>query len=362
MENPKILAINPGSTSTKFAVFLGENQIFKETIRHEDKDLIHFPTVVSQLDYRLKLLIESLHYHNINLEELDAVVGRGGFLHPLKSGTYIVNKEMLDDLKTARYGEHASNLGALMAYELAKEQDIPAYIVDPIVVDEMEDVARLSGIPELERKSHVHALNIKAVSRKIAKRIGKDFQSLNFVVAHLGGGISIVAQRKGQIIDVNNANNEGPFSPERSGGLPAFQLVRLCYSGKFSEKEMLTRLTKKGGFYAYLGTKNAMEVEERATKGDKKAKLVLDGMIYQVSKEIGAMSAVLEGDVDGIILTGGLSFSDYIVQEITRKVKYIAPVFVVPGEAELESLALGALRILTNQEEARIYSVEINAY
>lgn len=354
-KEPFILAINPGSTSTKFAVYRGEQVVFKETIKHKDEDLIRFSTVAEQLDYRFGLLLKSLEDHQISLDQLDAVVGRGGFVKPLPSGTYIVDETMVEDVKTARYGEHASNLGAMIAYKLANQIQIPAYIVDPVVVDEMEDIARLSGIPELERKSHVHALNIKAVSRKVAKELGKPYEEFNFVVAHLGGGISVVAHKRGRIIDVNNANNEGPYSPERAGGLPAVQLVQLCFSGEYTEKELLTKLARQGGFYAYLGTKNAMEVEERAQQGDQKAKQVLDGMIYQIAKEIGTMAAVMDGEVDGVILTGGLSYSSYIVEHVTRKVKFIAPVYVVPGEEEIEALALGALRILSGEEKAKNY-------
>lgn len=358
-KEPMVLAINPGSTSTKFAVYKGESLYFKETIKHHDDQLMKYSSVASQLDYRYELLLSYLEKHKVKVEELDGVVGRGGFLNPLPSGTYIVDDAMINDVQTAKYGEHASNLGAMIAYKVASKQHIPAYIVDPIVVDEFEDVARLSGIPELERQSTFHALNIKAVSRKVAEELGKSYESFNFVIAHLGSGISVVAQKKGRVIDVNNANNEGPFSPERSGGLPAFQLVQLCYSGKFTEKELLTHISKEGGFYAYLGTKNAMEVEEKAMKGEKNAKLVLDAMIYQVAKEIGAMSAVLDGEVDGIILTGGLSYADIIVEGITKKVKFIAPIHVVPGEEELEALAFGALRVLTGKEEAKIYQESV---
>jgi len=358
-KKPYILAVNPGSTSTKFAVFHGKQVVFKETIKHQDEELSQFATIADQLDYRFHLLIDALDKHEIALQKLDAVVGRGGFVKPLPSGTYIVDDMMVKDVKTARFGEHASNLGPMIAYELAKQHDLPAYIVDPVVVDEMEDVARLSGIPDIDRKSHIHALNIKAVSRTVAHELGKSHTDLNFVVAHLGGGISVVAHRKGRIIDVNNANDEGPYSPERAGGLPSYQLAKLCYSGKYSEKEMLAKLAKEGGFYAYLGTRNAMEVEERARQGDRKAIIVLDGMIYQIAKEIGSMAVVLDGDVDGIILTGGLSHSDYIVQAIKKKVQFISQVYVVPGEEELEALALGALRVLLGEEQAKKYAESV---
>ena len=355
MVNPMILTINPGSTSTKFAVYQGKNLIFKETIKHNDKELVVFTSIAEQLDYRYDLLINYLNKHNIDIKQLNAVVGRGGFLRPLPSGTYLVDELMIDDLIAARFGEHASNLGALISNKIANQLNIPAFIVDPIVVDEFEDVARISGIPDLERKSNLHALNIKAVSRKVAENLGKPYERFNFVVAHLGSGISVVAHKKGKIIDVNNANSEGPFSPERAGCLPAQQLVKLCFSGKYTEKELVTRITKEGGLYAYLGTKNEMEVEERMEKGDENAKKILDAMIYQIAKEIGAMSTVLDGNIDGIILTGGLSYSNYIVDKITKKVKFIAPIYTVPGEEELEALAFGALRVLQKQENPRKY-------
>ena len=353
-KGPLVLAINPGSTSTKFAVYQEESLLFSETIRHND-EVNSFPSIAAQKQYRKEAIEEGLKKHEIRIEQLAAIVGRGGFLRALSSGTYEINNQMIEDLENAKFGEHASNLGAIIAYELAKPYQIPSFIVDPIVVDELNELARFSGIPEIERKSHVHALNIKAVIRKVTKQLGKKHDEMNFVVGHLGGGISIVASKEGKLIDVNNANNEGPFSPERAGGLPAHQLVKLCYSAKYTEKEMLARLTKTGGIYAYLGTKDALEAEERMLAGDQQAKKVFDAMIYQIGKEIGAMAVVLDGKVDGVILTGGLSYSEYIVSEIIRKVKFIAPVYVVPGEEELESLALGALRVINGEEQANIY-------
>lgn len=357
--NPLVLAINPGSTSTKFAVYNGEELVFKEAIRHKDEELANYVSIADQLNYRFDLLLNYLEKYDIDKEKLKGIVGRGGFLRPLPSGTYLIDDLMIDDLKNAKFGEHASNLGALISFKLASKLNIPSFIVDPIVVDEMEDVARISGIPDLERKSNLHALNIKAVSRKVAKQLEKRYQDLNFVVAHLGSGISVVAHKKGRIIDVNNANNEGPFSPERSGGLPASQLAKLCYSGKYTEKEMLAKISKEGGLFAYLGTKNEMEVEEKIQQGDAKAKLILDAMIYQIAKEIGAMAAVLEGDIDGIILTGGLSYSEYIVDNLMNKVKFISPIYIVPGEEELEALAYGALRVINGDELAKNYKESV---
>ncbi|WP_066175581.1 butyrate kinase [Bacillus marinisedimentorum] len=350
-----ILAINPGSTSTKFAVFEGKEMVFSETIRHRDEDIMKYPSTADQLPYRLETIVRSLHEKNFDLGWLDGVVGRGGLLKPLESGTYEVNEEMLADARSGKYGDHASNLGSIIAYELAQQVGVPAYIVDPVGVDELVEEARLSGLADIERKSHVHALNIKAVSRQVAGDLGKPLEELNFVVAHIGGGISVVAHRGGRIIDVNNADNEGPFSPERAGGLPAKQLVQLCYSGKYTEKEMLQKLTKQGGMYSYVGTKSALEVEEKALAGDEKAGLVLKAMVHQIGKEIGAMATVLEGRIDGVILTGGISYSDYLVGRIKEKVGFLGEVYVVPGEAELEALAAGAVRVLLGEESVRIY-------
>jgi butyrate kinase len=355
MHNVKVLVINPGSTSTKFAVFHGNEPIFTQTIRHKDEDLINYPSVADQLDYRLELLLEELKSQQIELSMLNGIVGRGGFLKPLESGTYLVNEEMLHDLRSARYGEHASNLGAMMAHKLGTVCNVPSFIVDPIVVDEFEETSRISGIPDIERISNLHALNIKAVSRKVASQLEAPYESFNFVIAHIGGGISVAAQKKGRLVDVNNANNEGPFSPERAGGVPAYQLVKLCYSGKYSEKEMLDLLTKKGGLYAYLGTKNALDAENRALAGEKEANLVLDAMIHQIAKEIGAMSTVLDGEIDGIILTGGICYSDFLVTKLRKKVSFLGDIYVVPGEEELEALAEGALRVLTKVEVAKNY-------
>lgn len=351
----KILAINPGSTSTKFAVFQGKDLIFSQTIRHTDKDLMNYKSIAEQLDFRLELLLDHLREQKIELSTLNGIVGRGGFLRPLDGGTYLIGEEMLQDLKSARFGEHASNLGAMMAYKLGSTLNLPSFIVDPIVVDELEEISRISGIPEIERISNLHALNIKAVSRKVAAQLGKSFENSNFVIAHIGGGISVCAQKKGRVIDVNNADNEGPFSPERAGGLPVKQLIELCYSEKYTEKEMLERVTRKGGLYAYLGTKSAMEAEDRALSGDAKANLVLDAMIQQIAKEIGAMSAVLNGQIDGIILTGGICYSHFLVEKIKKKISFLGQIFVLPGEEEMEALAEGALRILLKEEEVKIY-------
>lgn len=354
-QEDNILVINPGSTSTKVGVFKGEQLIFSQSIKHPSEEFAPFKTVIEQLDIRLKAVYEVMASKQFNMKSLSAVAGRGGFLHPLVSGTYAVNKDMLQDLKAATYGEHASNLGAIMAYEIAKKNDIQAFIVNPIVVDELCDEARVSGLPEIERMSHLHALNVKAVSRKIAKQIGKDYSKSRFIIAHLGGGISIVAHKDGRAIDVNNANNEGPFSPERAGGLPTLELVKLCYSHRYTEQEMLSKLTKESGLYAYFGTKDTCFIEEKAIEGNRKAKAILDAMIFQIAKEIGAMATVLEGDIDGIILTRGLSHSNYIVSRVKKRIHFLSQIFVVPGEEELQALAEGAYRVLNGEEQEKIY-------
>lgn len=351
----RILAINPGATSTKYAVFDGETMLFKKSVDHSVEDLKSYDRVFDQYEYRLKLVLDALEEANIHLDSLDAVVGRGGLLKPLKGGTYTVNEVMVEDMKKAERGEHASNLGSVMAFDLGRRLGIPAFIVDPVSVDEMEDVARISGLPEIERVSMCHTLNTKAVARKVAQDMGRRYEDLNLIVAHLGTGISVSPHRRGRMIDVNNAKEEGPLSPDRCGGLPVGDLAKLCYSGKYTAREMRARLTNDGGFYAYLGTKDLREVEGMAANGDKKAALLLDALSYQVSKEIGAMATTLAGEVDRIILTGGIAYSRKIVDEIIRRVKFIAPVEVVPGEEELGALAAGALRVLRGEEQALDY-------
>ncbi len=350
-----ILVINPGATSTKFAVYEGEKLVFKQTVEHSATETGRFAKLADQHQYRLELILSELEKQGVEQSALSAVVARGGLLKPLAGGTYAINEEMTDDLKTAKYGEHASNLGAIMAKELADSLQLPSYIVDPVSVDELEPVARISGLPELERISMSHALNMKAVARKVAKEMDKAYEDVNFIVVHLGTGVSVTPHRRGRMIDVNNAKEEGPFSPDRCGGLPATYLMKLCYSGKYTFEQMKEKLGSKGGVFAYLGTTDIREAFAMADAGDAKAKLVLEALSYQVAKEIGAMAAVLEGDVDRIILTGGIAYSERIVADISRRVKFIAPLVVVPGEEELEALAFGALRVLRGEEAARVY-------
>jgi len=353
--NLKILAINPGSTSTKVAAYENETCLWKQSIEHPASEIKEFACVSDQTEYRIAIILKMLEEKGTLIEAFDGIVGRGGLLKPLVGGTYLVDDQLVHSLHHAPGGEHASNLGGIIAYHLGQSIKVPVYIVDPISVDEMEPLARLSGLPELPRLSLSHALNMKAVARKVAFKLGKTYQELNLIVAHLGGGISVAPHCKGKIIDVNNANSEGPFSSERCGTLPAYQLVKLCYSKKYSEKEVLTKIHKEGGLFAYLGTNDARIAEARMNSGDLRAKMVLECLCYQIAKEIGAMATVLAGDVDQIVLTGGLAHSEFITREITRRVSFISSVVVVPGEEEMEALALGAFRVLNGKEKALSY-------
>jgi butyrate kinase len=352
----KLLVINPGSTSTKISIYEDEKEIFGETLRHSAEEVGRFKHILDQQNFRKEVILKILENSKIDIKELDAVVGRGGLLKPILSGTYKVNDRMLKDLNESVKGEHASNLGAIIANEIAKSISKPAFIVDPVVVDEMEEIARFSGIPELPRKSIFHALNQKAVAKKYAKENSKKYEDVNVIVAHMGGGVSVGAHKKGRIIDVNNAlDGEGAFSPERSGGVPSGDLVRMCFSGKYTLEEMLKKITGKGGFVAYLNTNDARIVENAALEGDPKAKLIHDAMGYQVAKDIGAAAAVLNGQVDAIILTGGMAYGKPMVNLIREKVAFIAPVIVYPGEDEMLALAQGVIRVLNGEEEVREY-------
>jgi butyrate kinase len=353
--NYTILTINPGSTSTKIAVYENEKEVFKESIDHSVEDLKGFSLVIDQFDFRLKAVLDVLGNASINLDNLDAVVGRGGFVKPIPSGTYLVNEQMVFDLKNP-WKEHASNLGGLIARTIADSQEIEAYIVDPVVVDEMSDIARISGVKELARKSMFHALNHKATAKKVSGDLNLSYDQVNLIIAHMGGGITVGAHEKGRVIDVNNGlDGEGAFSPERAGSLPVGDLVRMCFSGEYKEAEIYKKVVGKGGFVSYLNTNDARKVEALAEEGNEEAQLIIEAMSYQVAKEIGAYATVLKGKVDGIVLTGGMAYSDLIRKIITERVSFIAPVYNYPGENEMESLALGGLNILTGNEEAKIY-------
>ena len=351
-----ILVINPGSTSTKIAVFHNEEEFYSTSIPHSDKTLSSFSKISDQITFRTQLVNQVLKENRINKKEINAIVGRGGLLRPIPGGTYAVNEAMVNDLEKGLFGTHASNLGGLIAFQMAKEIDVPAFIVDPVVVDEMEPEARISGMPDIERKSIFHALNHKAVAQHVARDMGQSYKEVNFIVAHLGGGISVGAHRKGQVIDVNNAlNGDGPFGPERSGGLPAGQLVDLCFSGQYTQEQIHKRMVGNAGVVDYLGTNDMRQVVDNMEKGHKNAKRIYAAMVYQVAKEIGAMAAVLAGDVQGIILTGGLANDEMFVQMIQERVQWIARVFIRPGEKEMNALARGALKVLRGEEKIRNY-------
>lgn len=356
MEVFRILAINPGSTSTKIAIYDNEKEVFETTLRHSNEELEPYEKVSDQYDFREKVILKTLNENGINLTKLSAVVGRGGLFKPIKGGTYTVNEAMLEDIRTAKRGEHASNLGGMIAYEIAKQLNIPAYIVDPVVVDELEPIARISGMPEIERISIFHALNQKAVAKRYAKDVNKPYNELNLIVAHLGGGISVGAHTNGRVVEVNNAlDGEGPFSPERTGSLPVGDLAKLCFSGKYTYPEMKKKITGKGGLVAYLGTNDGRDVVKMIENGDEKAKLVFEAMAYQVAKDIGSCATVLKGKVDAIILTGGLAYGPMLTNWIKSRVEFISEVVVYPGEDEMSALAQGGLRILRKEEEPQIY-------
>lgn len=359
MDREYVLAINPGSTSTKVALFKGLNEEKSHVIRHKVQELEKFKSISQQYEYRLNLIYDWLKGENIDTGLLRAVVGRGGLLRPIPSGTYLVTDALIEDLKNGVGGEHASNLGGILAKGIADKEGIESYIVDPVSVDEFEKVARISGLKEIERKSQLHALNIKAVSHRRAKELGKDLGELNFLVAHLGGGTSICSVKKGRMVDVNNASEMGPFSPERTGGLPVGDLLKMCYSGKYTLREMELKLKGEGGLASYLGTTDAREVEEEIKKGNDYAKLIYDAMIYQIGKEIGAYATVLNGDVDNIILTGGLAYSNYLVESLEKMVGFISEIVVYPGENEMLALNQGVLRVIEGKEKVKIYEDEV---
>ena len=350
----RILTINPGSTSTKVALYADKQVMIVETLDHPVTELQKYEHVQDQFDFRKNVILDLLKKNDISLESLDAVVGRGGLLPPVKSGAYKVNEAMVDRLKNRPVVEHASNLGALIAYEIAEKLGIPAFIYDSVAVDEMNDIARISGMPAITRASLSHALNARAMAHKYAEKIGKKYEEMNLIVAHLGGGISVTAHEKGAMTDLSS-DDEGAFSPERSGRVPCNKLIDLCYSGQYDKRTMKKMLRGNGGLTAYLGTVDAREVEKMIEQGNEEARLVYEAMAYQVSKAIGELATVLKGDVDAIILTGGISYSNKMTDWITERVSFIAPVEVLAGENELESLAFGALRVLSGEEEAKTY-------
>lgn len=354
-----VLVINPGSTSTKVALYQQYNLVHEKSLSHLREELDTFDKISDQFDFRKNIILQWLDEIKIKVTDLVAVVGRGGLLRPMSGGTYEVTEAMLKDLRIGYQGEHASNLGGLIAYAIAKETQVKAYVVDPVAVDEFDDIARISGIPEVVRRSLGHALNIKAVGHRVASDLNKGFDELNFIIAHLGGGISVAPVRKGRIVDYNNANEMGPFSPERTGSLPVGDLARLCFSGKYTHSELKTKLIGKGGLTAYLDTNDARDVETMIQNGDYNAKLIYEAMAYQILKEIGAMSTVLKGEIDAIVLTGGLAYSKFLTDYITSMIDYIAPVVIKPGGNEMSALNEGVQRVLVGEEVAKIYEKEV---
>jgi len=353
----RILAINPGSTSTKIAIYSDIELEYKKSIKHSSEKIAEFNSIYDQLDFRLQSVTQTLKEANIDLKSLTAIVGRGGMLKPIPGGTYLVNDEMLAYVKEAPRGEHASNLGCVIAKKIADSIGVSAFIVDPVAVDEMEDIARFTGMPDIKRQSLFHALNQKAISLKAASQLGKKYSELNLIVAHLGGGISVGVHKKGKVVDVNNAlDGDGPMSPERSGGVPIGPLYHMAMSGKYTLKEIKRMNYGNGGMVAYLGTNDGYEIEQRIKNGDKQAKFILEVMCYQIAKEIGSGATVLSGDVDAIIITGGLAYDKLIVELIKERVRFISPVIVIPGEDEMEALAFGALRVLKGDEEPQHYN------
>ena len=353
----KILAINPGSTSTKIAVFENHNQIFTHTLRHSSEELSKFEKISDQYEFRKDAIVKALSDNSIVINELSVIVGRGGLVRPIESGVYEVNDRMIEDLSKGISGEHASNLGGLIAFNLAKEsKGCKAYIADPVVVDELEPVARISGHPLLPRISIFHALNQKAIAKIYAHSEGRKYENLNLIVVHLGGGVSVGVHKGGRVIDVNNAlNGEGPFSPERSGTLPAQALAELCFSGKYSLSQIKKMITGEGGLVAHLGTNSFNEVEKRVAEGDDKFTLISDAFGYNVAKAIGAASVVLSGKVDAILLTGGIAYNTKLMEKISEMVSFIAPVKIYPGEDEMAALAMNGLAVVSGEEKPSVY-------
>ncbi|UCF79887.1 MAG: butyrate kinase [Candidatus Eiseniibacteriota bacterium] len=356
MKKEVVLVINPGSTSTKLAIYSREGSVFETNVKHDASELAKFDLVTEQLDLRWEVISECLKENLPGSVKVVGVVGRGGPLRPLEEGTYRVSPTMLEELRTCRHANHVSNLGAIIADRFSEQFGVPAFIVDPVTVDNLIPEARISGHPLIERTSLCHALNIRSTAAALAEQLGRPLTELNLVVAHLGGGISVCALKKGRLSDLNNALlAAGPFTPNRAGTLPIGPLVKLCFSGKYDEKELLNILSKESGLKAYLGTADVEEVLRRIEAGDERARLVFGAMVYQIAKEIGAMAAAMKGQVDGIILTGGMTHSGKLTDWITEYVAFLGPVHVFPGERELQALAEGAFRVLDGKEEAKEY-------
>ncbi|MDE6663743.1 MAG: butyrate kinase [Lachnospiraceae bacterium] len=352
----KSLIINPGSTSTKIGVFEDETLLFEETLRHSTEEIAQYASIVDQKDFRKDIIVNLLKEKDFDINSLNMVVGRGGMLKPIPGGTYEVSDDLLEDLKIGKQGQHASNLGGILAREIADSIGVPSYIVDPVVVDELAPVSRYSGVPELPRISVFHALNQKAVAKRYAKEIGKPYNSLNLVVVHMGGGVSVGAHKEGQVIDVFNAlDGDGAFSPERAGAVPSGALIKLCFSGKYTESEVYKKFVGNGGFNAYCGTNDMRDVAKMVDDGDEKAAEVREAFITQMAKDIGSMACVLNGKIDQIIVTGGIAYDKTVISGLKEKAGWIAPMTVYPGEDELLALVQGGLRVLNGEEKAMVY-------
>jgi len=352
-----ILAINPGSTSTKIAIFENGSVLLEKEIMHDPNIVMSFKTREEDYQFRKETILSVLSEEGIDIKSLSAIVGRGGFMQPIEGGVYEVNDKMLDDLKYRAEYEHPSNIGAPLAYEIASGIGVRAYTVDPVVVDEMSDLARISGYPAIIRKSVLHALNIRAVARIAAEEhLKKRYEDVNMIVSHLGGGISVSAHQMGKMVDVNNAFlGMGPFTPQRVGSLPTGALISICYSGRFKQKELNAELVKNGGLRGYLGTNDAIEIEKMIEAGDEFARLIYEALAYQLSKEIGAMATVLSGKVDAIVFTGGLSRSEMLMKWVRERTSFIAPIILIPGQKEMDTMAKSVLRILRGEEKAKEY-------
>ncbi|WP_430812207.1 MULTISPECIES: butyrate kinase [unclassified Carboxylicivirga] len=357
MNKKKILVVNPGSTSTKIAVYCGDKSVFLKTLRHSAEEISRFENIASQFEFRKEIIVKELLEADIEIDDFDAIVGRGGMVKPIASGVYEVNEALKADLRRGVLGQHASNLGGLIADDIAKNiEGARAFIADPVVVDELQDVARITGHPDMPRRSIFHALNQKAVAKRFAKEVEKKYEDLNVIVAHLGGGISVGAHLKGKVVDVNNAlDGYGPFSPERAGTLPTGALIDACFSGKYSYEEMRKFVNGKGGLVAHLGTNMASEVEKKAAEGDPHHKLIHSAMAYQIGKTIGGCAAVLKGQVDGIIITGGIAYDKILVEYLKDMIGWLAPVKVYPGEDEMWALAENGLAVLNGEVSCKTY-------
>lgn len=352
----KSLIINPGSTSTKIGVFEDETLLFEETLRHSTEEIAQYASIVDQKDFRKQIILDLLKEKDFDINSLQVIVGRGGMLKPIPGGTYAVSDELLEDLKIGKQGQHASNLGGILAREIGDSIGVPSYIVDPVVVDELMPIARYSGVPELPRTSVFHALNQKAVAKRYAKEQGVSYESLNLIVVHMGGGVSVGAHEKGRVIDVFNAlDGDGAFSPERAGGVPSGALIKMCFSGEYTEKEVYKKVVGGGGFNAYLNTNDMRDVAKMIDEGDAHADEIREAFILQVAKDIGSMACVLKGKVDQIIVTGGIAYNKDVVNKMQERTGFIAPFTVYPGEDELLALTQGALRIMNGEEEAMKY-------